>query len=163
MDQQYEIIPEDGAMRALVLALGFPKPNTGQGIGDTLNKIEKYFKNRFAIGIVDDDKRKPKLFEQYENILKEENALRLLQKPESRHYLIVVEPAIELWLLKNAAEIDLESSFSSLKELKRITKDESAVVKDQQFKRFLNALYQNNAPGLATMKEWIDELYEKYF
>ena len=36
MNRHWEIIPEDRAMRALVLILGFSRPNTGQGIGDTL-------------------------------------------------------------------------------------------------------------------------------
>jgi hypothetical protein len=163
MDRHWELIPEDGAMRALLLVLGFRKPNTGQGIGDTLNKIEEHFKNRFAIGVVDDDKRKPKLFDLYENVLKEQDALRLLQKPQSRHFLIVVEPAIEQWLLNNAEKAVVETPFPTLKELQRVTKNELEVVKNQPFKQFLNALKQADAPGFVTMAEWIDVLYNKHY
>lgn len=163
MSQHREIIPEDGAIRALILVLGFAKPNNGDGIGNTLNKIEEHFKNRFAIGIVDDDRRKPKLFDRYETLLKEQDFLQLKQKPDTKHFLIVVQPAIELWLLQNAKKIEVDSPFSTLKDLQRVTKDEVEVMKNQQFKQFLNNLNQLNAPGFATMIVWIDELYEKHF
>ncbi|MFN0037712.1 MAG: hypothetical protein ACKVUS_21840 [Saprospiraceae bacterium] len=163
MDRHYELIPEDGAIRALVLALGFPKPNIGDGIGNTLNKIEHHFKNRFAVGIVDDDRRKPKLFDSYEMLLKEQDFLHLKQKPSTRHFLIVVQPAIEVWLLQNAEKKEVVSPFSALKDLQRITKDEVAVAKNQRFKQFLNDLNQAKAPGFVTMTEWIEELYDKHF
>lgn len=163
MDRQWEIIPEDGAMRALVLVLGFRKPNTGLGIGDTLNKIEQNFKNRFAVGIVDDDKRKPKLFDAYSEQLKTQDSLRLMQKPKSSHYLIVVEPAIEKWLLENAEKVDVTSPFVVLKDLQRVTKNEIEVVKNQSFKQFLSDLNNANAPGFVTMADWMDDLYDKHF
>ncbi len=81
MNQHREIIPEDGAIHALILALGFPKPTLGDIIGNTLNKIEQHFKNRFAIGVVDNDKRKPKLFDLYETLLKEQDFLQLKKNP----------------------------------------------------------------------------------
>ncbi len=163
MNQHWEIIPEDGAMRALVLILGFSKPDTGQGIGDTLNKIERLFTNRFAIGIVDNDKREPKLFDLYGEILKEQDSLQLLRKPKSSHFLIVVDPAIELWLLDNAEKAAVHSPFPTMKDLQRITKNELSVVKDQGFKQFINDLNQANAPGFKTMATWFEELYEKHF
>lgn len=161
MDRHFELIPEDGAIQELVKVLGFRKPNTAQGIGDTLNKIEKQFRNRFAIGIIDDDVRKPKLFDTYA-LLEEQDDLRLYQKPGSRHYLIVVEPAIERWLLDQAQKIELDSPFPALKDLQRITKNEIEVVKNQQFKRFLHQLSQGKASGFETLYDWITELYDKY-
>jgi hypothetical protein len=158
-----ELIPEDGVMRSLVLTLGFRRPNYGSGIGDTLNKIENNFKNRFAVGIVDDDRRKPKLFDRYELLLKEQHFLQLRQKPKSRHYLIVVHPAVEDWLLENARIINLTSSFETRDALKRVTKDEIEVVKNSDFKQFLNTLNQSRAPGFVTLATWIEGLYEKHF
>jgi hypothetical protein len=163
MNRHLELIPEDGAIRALVLALGFAKPNMGDGIGNTLNKIESHFKNRFAVGIVDDDKRKPKLFDRYERLLKEEDFLQLKQKPATSHFLIVVQPAIEIWLLQNAKNKEIDFPFPTLKELQRVTKDEVEVAKNQRFKQFLNDLNQAKSPGFVTMTEWIEELYDKHF
>lgn len=161
MNRHYELIPEDGAMTALVTCLGFLKPNTGDGIGNTLNKMEQNFKNRFAVGIIDDDKRKPKLFDLYENLLEEKDSLKLIQKPVTKHFLIVVQPAIELWLLHNADSKDIASPFPSLKEMKRVTKDPTEVVKNQAFKQFLRQLNNAGAPGFITMTNWIDQLYAK--
>ena len=162
MGHHREIIPEDGAVQALIQTLGFPKTTLGDGIGNTLNKIEQHFINRFAIGIVDDDKRKPKLFDSYDTLLKEQDFLQLKQKAKTKHFLIIVQPAIEVWLSQNAEEIELDLPFSSLKDLQRVTKSEIEVVKNKSFKKFLNDLNQAKAPGLVTMEEWIAELRDKY-
>jgi hypothetical protein len=163
MNRHYELIPEDGAMSALITCLGFSKPNTGDGIGNTLNKIEEFFKNRFAVGIVDDDKRKPKLFDRYDKIVNEKDFLLLKQKPNSRHFLIVVQPAIESWLLQNADSKEIAHPFPTLDDMKRVTKDPVEVVKNQSFKQFLSQLNNAGAPGFVTMTNWIDELYAKHF
>lgn len=163
MNRHLEIIPEDGAIRALILALGFPKPNIGNGIGDTLNKIQDHFKNRFAIGIVDDDKRKPKLFDAYATLHKEQDFLQLKQRPDTKHFLVVLQPAVETWLLQNAESALIQAPFPTLKDLKRITKNEIEVVQNQRFRQFLNDLSQANAPGFVTMAKWIDELYDNNF
>jgi hypothetical protein len=166
MDRHFELIPEDGAICALLLAIGFRKPNKADGISDALNKMETHFKNRFAIGIVDDDKRKPTLFDSYSKVLKAQDALLLLQKPASAHFLIVVQPAIEKWLLQNAYITDVIASkygFDILDDLKRVTKNEVEVVKNQRFKQFLNDLHPASALGFVTLGDWIEVLYEKYF
>lgn len=87
MAHQFDLIPEGRAERVLLQVIGFEKPNHADGIGDTLNKIENRG-NHFALGIVDNDKRKPALFDRYQILLKEQQALQLLQKPHSLHFLL---------------------------------------------------------------------------
>lgn len=163
MAHQYEIIPEDGAIRVLVQILGYPNPhNLGGGSSVVLPTIEKQFKNRFAIGLIDDDKRKPKAFDQYQTLIKEENNLQLRHKFQSQHFLIVLYPAVEDWLLENVrlTKIDFKN-FKTRQDLMRVTKNKD-VAKDQTFKRFLNDLKQADAPGLVTMAAWIKELRERH-
>ena len=162
MAHQFDIIPEDGAIRALVQILGIPKPNQSEGISVVLNKIEKQFSNRFAVGLIDDDKRKPALFDNYA-LLKEQYSLQLRQKPESKHFLIVLSPAIEDWLLENARLTGIDPrNFRTRQDLVEVTKNRIKVVKDQRFRQFLNDLKQANAPGFSTISAWINELREKH-
>lgn len=165
MDQHFELIPEDRAIQGLVGVLGFKKTNLGDGISQTLNKINKHFNNRFAVGIVDDDKQKPGGYDAYSNLLDEKDGLKLIQKPQSRHFLIVITPAVESWLFQCADQCEIDPSkygFSTLKQLTRITKDPLNVGKDNQLRRFLHDLYQAKTPGFVSLEEWITGLIEKY-
>ena len=167
MDRHFELIPEDRGIQALVELLGFKKTNLGDGISQTLSKMNRHFNNKFAIGVIDNDKQKPGGYDLYTTLVKEEeNGLTMIQKPKSRHFLIVISPAIEAWLLNNAAWCEIDPGkyeFSTLKQLTRITKDPVNVGKDKQLRRFLNDLYQAQAPGFVTMAAWIDGLYGKHF
>jgi len=162
--RHFELIPEDNAMALLVHTLGFHQPNYANGIGDTLNKIEKHFKNKFAIGVVDDDWRKPNLFLQYERLLIAENSLELRQKPNSRHFLIVVYPAIEDWILENASLCEMSNTgFDDRESIMRVTKDEVEIIRNSKFRQFMHKLHQADAPGFVTMGKWIADLYQKHF
>lgn len=164
MDHHFELIPEDEAILSVLEALGFRKTNFGGNIGETLKKMEKHFPNRLAIGLIDNDWTKPKLFDLYDTIVKERDDLQLRQKSKSRHFLIVIHPAIEEWLLQNARLAEIEHPFLGIKELSRVSKGEKKTSKEVgQYKRFLNALLQAKAPGILTMAEWIEELYDKHF
>lgn len=161
MAHHRDIIPEDGALRVLVEILGFSNPNHANGISTALSKVNTHFDKRFAVVIIDDDKRKPKLFDQYRLYLKQEHGLQLRQKPESLHFLILVSPAIEDWLLENARAVDVEG-LETRQALMRITKDELEVEKSPLFRKYLNDLKQKQAPGFKSMSDWIHELREKY-
>lgn len=163
MAHHRDIIPEDGAIRVLVEILGFSNPNHANGISTALSKVNTYFDKRFAVVIIDDDKRKPKLFDQYRLTLRQEYGLQLRQKPESLHFLILISPAIEDWLLENARAIDVVfAGLETRKDLMRITKDELEVEKNPLFRKYLNDLKQKQAPGFKSMSGWIHELREKH-
>ena len=69
--------------------------------------MEIIYKDLPALGIIDEDKNKgpvAKYFTEFELLL-EENGLILKKHIESQHYLILICPEIENWLLNNAADI----------------------------------------------------------
>ncbi len=165
MDKHFELIPEDRAIQVLLKTLGYPKTVLGDGIGNTMNKLKKQYHNKFAIALIDDDKRKPKHVDSFTKLLDSTDNLQLLQKPESRHFVLMFKPAIEDWLLHQATLCDIDPSnygFSNLDGLKRVSKNPNEVGKNQPFQQFLHKLNQRNAPGFVQLIEWIDQLYDKY-
>ncbi|MCB0533189.1 MAG: hypothetical protein H6574_18160 [Lewinellaceae bacterium] len=120
--------------------------------------MEKKFQNRLAVGIVDDDKQKPKQFEFFREIALQ-SGIRKVIKPESRHMIFVICPAFEVWIFENAKQVDIapaQFGFANIKYFKQKCKSQ-AVHRDQAVKGFLNTLKQKNAPGLVQLKTWIEE------
>ena len=60
-----QIIPECWADTLLTEILGFENVNHQGGIGKVLKIFDKNFKNRSAVGIIDNDKVKPKDLDMY--------------------------------------------------------------------------------------------------
>ncbi|MCC7467467.1 MAG: hypothetical protein IT261_14395 [Saprospiraceae bacterium] len=130
-----------------------------------MNKLIKQYHNKFAIALIDDDKVKPKHVDLFTRLLEDTDHLQLWQKPESRHFIILIKPAIEDWLLNQAVLCDIDPSkfgFANLDGLKRVTKNPVEVHKNQAFQQFLHHLFQKNAPGFIQTEEWIEQLYDKY-
>jgi hypothetical protein len=117
-------------------------------------------KDGFALGIVDEDKKKLKYAEEFEEIV-DATQLKLLKHPQKNHYLIYVVPAIEKWIISNADEakislsdFDLPHNFSELsKHTKRTTSS-----KDDRFKRLFKEMKNQNASGVLLIIKWITYL-----
>lgn len=153
-----QIIPECWADTLLVKILGFDRANHQGGIGRVLKTFEEKFKNRQSVGIIDDDKEKPKDLDQF--IFSEEREkIRKLVKPNTSHTVLIVSPAFEDWVFKNAEAVQVDPAtygFRTRKYFRDVCKS-AAVNNNQQVKQFLNTLKQKNAPGFAQLKTWICE------
>lgn len=165
MDRHWELIPEGKADRVLLEVLGFRNPGAGNGIGDVINQIKNNFSGRFAIGLIDDDRRKPALFDSFQRLEKKAD-LQLFQRqaPESKHFLIVVSPALEGWLLERARKADIDPSrfgFDDRKRFQRVCKDQ-AVSTHQKFRQFLHQLWQEREDGMVILHKWLTDLYQKH-
>jgi hypothetical protein len=93
---------------------------------------------------------------------REENHLILKKHRQRNHYLILVIPALERFLLKAADECGIpetEIPFSE-KRLKDISKTQEAG-KNETFKQFLNRIIQKKSPGTETLKTWLNEILPK--
>lgn len=161
----FELIPEDNGQKLLMEVLGFRKCNFAKGISTVLSKIEKDFNNRFAIGIVDDDKFKSGHFFKYTDKIAEADHLIHLRKPNTRHFLIVIQPAFERWVWEQAVQKEIapsEYTFHDFKTFCRATKDDF-LRNNHHVRRFLTDIYHTQSPGFITMATWIEKLYEKHF
>jgi hypothetical protein len=120
--------------------------------------MRKKAKERFAIGIVDKDKRQNSYFKEFIQIANT-NSLSLLRHPANPHFLIQISPAIEQFMLACAHEkgITLENYNlpSNITSLKNKTKSEEAI-EDADLKRFFKAI--KNTRECSILKGWIEHL-----
>ena len=146
----YQVIPECYADTLLVEILGFKRPNHQLGIGKVLAMFKEKMKNRKAVGIIDDDKIKPRQLDQF-SLKEEKDGIKLLTN--GHHAILIITPAFENWIYQNARQVDLDPAkfgFPGAKKFREVCKRQDA--KDnQELKQFLNALKQKKAAGLERL------------
>jgi hypothetical protein len=150
----YQVISECYADTVLVEMLGFEKPNHQLGIGKVINDLK--MKNWPAVGIIDDDKQKPKELDHFQ-VKDEKNGIKWLTK--DKHHVLVICPAFEAWVFKNAEEVNVDPEkygFANSKVFQKASKSQQ-VNKDPKVKQFLNTLNQKGAPGFVQLRQWICE------
>jgi hypothetical protein len=136
------------------------KYNHQHGCGDVANRMKHTLKDKIALGIVDEDKNKgisAKYFYEF-TIVQSVNNLILKKHTEREHYLILICPEVEQWLLNDALTVNLKPEDYNLpqqmKGFKSITKSKE-IDKNNDFYRFVKALINLNAPSISTLKTWI--------
>jgi len=154
------IIPECYVDTKVAEIVGRDRYNHQHGRGNVASLLKNKLSNTIAIGIVDEDQNKgpmPKYFLEF-NTIREENGL-LLRSNHRNHHLIVICPEIENWLLENAKHVKIDlANFNlpnKLHELKRITKAPN-IDTNLEFYRFIKELLKKEAPGMITLKNWIE-------
>lgn len=152
----FQIAPECYADTLLVEMLGFRRPNHQLGIGKVIGLFEKSLQKRQAVGIIDDDKLKPKDLDQFE-IQDEQHGIRRLVK--GNHSVLIICPGFEKWVFENARLGGVDPSkygFSNSKTFGNACK-RMDVSQNQSVKQFLNTLNQKKVPGFVLLKKWICE------
>jgi len=152
------VIPECHADTLLIRLLGFERPTHKEGIGGVANVMKKDYKNRIAVGVVDDDNKIPTYFKSFE-VEKRGNHFIFRYLPQQKHYLLVVTPAFESCIFNIAEEIKISPEkygFKSAKQFRNAAKDKN-VHKNQNVKQFLNTLIQKKDSPLKEVKTWITQ------
>ncbi len=157
------ILPECYADTKMIEVIGFKRVNHCPSIGAVANRMQKNYKNRLAIGIVDKDKPGtiPSYFHKFKTI-KTFDRIELKQLPDTKHYLIVIAPALEQWIIDTSSRLDIplkRYGFDNLKKLKRITKDQN-VGKNENYQQLINTLQQKKNSPLKKIKEEIEILID---
>jgi len=152
-----QILPECYADTLLIEMLGF-EPNHKLGIGAVKNSLAKNYKNRLAVGVIDNDKKKPSDFDEFK-VVTEKDGIKRCQKEDTKHTLLVISPAFEDWIFENAKAVDVDPiiyGFRSREHFQNICKKRNPS-ENRQLKQFLNTLKQKKAPGFVQLKTWICE------
>jgi len=156
---QDNILPECYADTLLVeILLGVKIRNHQLGIGAVKNALITKFKNTVAVGIIDNDKKKPTDFVEFA-IAEENKGIQRRLKDDAKHTLLVISPAFEDWVFANADAIDVDPAkygFHTRKYFRETCKRENAS-ENLQLKQFLNTLKQKKAPGFVQLKTWVCE------
>ena len=151
MDFDLMILPECFIDTTLAETLSFPSCNK------VLSEMNKK-SNIAVLGIIDDDKCVPALFNSFE-LMKRHNDLAIYKHNEKPHYIIKISKAAEDFILKNAekcgismADYNLPDNLSDLiKQTKKIT-----AKNDINLKHLFSALKQNENSDFYKLAEWIE-------
>lgn len=132
------------------------------------NEMELYsLRDKFALGIIDNDKKKAKYLSKFIEIDNIENSLILYKHKELHQYYIEVSPAMEVWILRvcEQEKIDMKTEFQlpqNLKELKRVTKSQTSV-NDKRFIDLFQKFKRSNNQSVLKLKSWITLLKDKNY
>ncbi len=124
-------------------------------------------KDRFAVGIIDKDKRKIKYLKEFEMIDQVENYLALYRHKsrEKHHFIIQIIPALEQWILNvcEQEKITFANLPGDLSELKKYTKRQSSMENENLKLLYLTMGEKENNPAIRKLKGWLTVLKEKNY
>lgn len=126
-------------------------------------------KDRFAVGIIDNDKKQVKYLREFEVIDKVDDFLILWKHSNKlkHHYFIQICPALEKWILKvceiEGLNIEGFGLSNDLELLKQYTKSRRRL-KDDKLKRLFKTINSKSTLEAVTkLKKWIRILKEKNY
>ena len=126
MVDSFHVIPECYVDTNLVSTLlGGIGVNHQKSCNNVIALMRGRFEDDFAVGIIDNDKRRPQYLDDC-NLIAESNHLQLYKHSQKQHYIITISPAAEGFILSvvEAACISMSDYNlpSNLDDLKKITK-----------------------------------------
>jgi hypothetical protein len=162
---ELNIVPECYVDTKIAEILGEAKRkyNHQHSCGDVSNELQKRLREKIALGIIDEDKGKgsvPKYFSEFATIVQENNLILKVHEVR-KHYLIIVCPEIEKWLLEDAKKVNINPSDEEynlpdkLGGLIQISKIRD-IDRNDGFKKFIKVLIREQAPSITTLKKWIE-------
>lgn len=106
----FDIIPECYVDTNVISTLIGADVNHQKGCNSVAKILNQKMSDRFAVGIIDKDKRTPGYLDQFQ-CLALRDTIELYKHPQRPHYFILVKPAIETLLTTSAKEagIDLKN------------------------------------------------------
>jgi hypothetical protein len=134
--------------------------NHQKGSGTVAKKMKEHFSDRFALGIIDKDKRPLNYLKEF-NLLSTKTNIELFKHRGKHHFFILINPAIEVFILTNAAAAGIllpdYQLPDTLAELKRESKSVNSK-KDVRFKALFNAMLAKDMEEIRQLIYWITYL-----
>ena len=128
-------------------------------------KMQNDFKDDFALGIIDKDKKSMKYLDEFVLIVRDRN-LFLYKHPDKHHFIIQIYPAIERFILDSSDEVGINLSEygleNELEGLKQKTKKQTSK-RDPYLIMLFKELKNRNAKQVIILSKWIIYLKENNF
>lgn len=112
------------------------------------------------VGVVDNDKRVPPYLLMFETV-REQNKVLLKQNNLTGQHLIVIDKAIESFLLWNAQQVGLSvAAYGFVNDIKAFGKalKTSAIGTNSDYLQLLADLHARQAPGLITLERILNDV-----
>lgn len=116
--------------------------NHQKGCNQVAKVMREKFPDRFAVGMIDADKRRPGYLNEFREIASSKH-LKLLRHTDRPHFIILVKPAIDGFILSCAEVVRIKMTDYGLSSvLKEFTAQTKNVMsnKDARFKRLFKAM-----------------------
>ncbi|MEO5645544.1 MAG: hypothetical protein ABIQ40_02760 [Bacteroidia bacterium] len=163
MEKEYRILTECYIDYMIMQAiLGFSPNDQHAGINDIGIKLEKNYKGRKAVVLIDDDKIKAKFLNDY--ILQKESRqlrIKLLRHKKDLHFAIQISKASESWILEacKMAGVDITKYRlpNTAPKLAGITKSTHAF-QDTRLQQVLNTLSQKKSKHFEWIRSCVNEI-----
>jgi hypothetical protein len=137
--------------------------NHQKGCNQVAKVMQEKFADRFAVGIIDADKRRPGYLSEFCEIASSEH-IKLFRHPVRPHFIILVHPAADGFILSCAEVANVNMAdyglSSKLKEFIAQTKNVMSN-KDPRFKRLFKSM--ENVGEIRLMKSVIVYLVDKTY
>lgn len=158
-----EIMPECFIDTMLVTSLLDAKVSHKHSCNEVAREMEKgHYKDTFAVGIIDNDKRKISYIESFDEIGRTDN-LTFLKHRDKHHYIIKVgkeHEAMETFIKANVDAIGMKMEDfnlpSDLAELIEQTKDSESTQKDPRILKLCKTMRQS--PEVAKLQDVLEYL-----
>ena len=158
-----DIMPECFIDTTLVSSLLDADVNHEYGCNEVAREMDKgHYKNAFAVGIIDNDKRKISYIEGFDEIGRTDN-LTFLKHRDKPHYVIKVgkeHKAMETFIKANVDALGMKMEdfglSSDLAELVEQTKDSKSTQKDPRIQKLCKAMRQS--PEVAKLQDILSYL-----
>ena len=158
-----EIMPECFIDTTLVASLLDAKVSHKHSCNEVAREMEKgHYKDAFAVGIIDNDKRKISYIESFDEIGRTDN-LTFLKHRDKHHYIIKVgkeHEAMETFIKANVDAIGMKMEDfnlpSDLAELIEQTKDSESTQKDPRILKLCKTMRQS--PEVAKLQDVLEYL-----
>lgn len=165
------IVPECFIDTMLIKTLVPPTKMNGynhqHGCFDVSNEMEHgRLKDKFAVGIIDNDKKKAKYLNEFIEVDNGEGSVKLLKHKNYPQYFIQICPAIETWILEvcKREKIDM-AEFGlpdKLNDLKRVTKPQTSI-RDKRFIDLFLRFKKSENKSISKLIGWVKLLKEKNY
>ena len=132
--------------------------NHQKGCNQVCKVMKEKFVDRFAIGIIDADKRQPSDIAEF-NKIGERGHLQVLKHPARPHFIILISPAIDQFILDSALELNIDlSDFNLSADLQSFTRQTKNILsnKDKRFRSLFAAL--ESATEISILKNLLSYL-----
>lgn len=157
------LIPECYIDTNLIETISFVGCNHQKSCSMVLGTMRRKYADRFAVGIIDKDKREVSALKEFECVA-DNGVLFLLKHCERPHYIVQISPAVEMFVLGAVAakgarleDYGLPDDFEGLK---RRTKSVTSK-NDVDFKRLFKDV--SDAPQMLLLHDVLRYLVEKRY
>ncbi len=160
-----QILPECYADTALV-QLFVPDRQTVihlAGVPNVAKEMQEAAERENAgirIGFVDNDKRVPPYLQTFDTVSEQDKVL-FKRKSQTEQYLIVIDKAIESFLLWNAGQVNVDvADYGFIPDVRAFGKalKTSAIGNNSNYSQLLTDLHARQAPGFLTLERILNSL-----